>query len=466
MSSSNPNAQRPRVPGPHRTVLGQRNQVPDPDEGSKSITLPSNPVNPFPYVQSGSWAGITPEAWIEMHTDFLDENPEFKVENFDANGKPEFVQRCIQMWDNDIMNIKKDMTQRKAHPTRRPSFGDRLEGIVRKAGYVDQAVCLALGRFDNVGDKWKKAFKHQLAFFLVLCEMLEKKQGNRIPMVFQDPGFGSSEEYVLSALAGGEVVEHPEALKYMTESSFVFGPFIQHDVFASTILLKRPVLFIGNKIENDFSHPMGRELARRYIRKVYMTADHTFGPDMQEFVRQTDEFHGYYEKDVLDDNYDKEKQLVSAFKNLWVHHPKRQHPQPGVSNVPTFEFATVKSVSTEPYIEHLTASADATSSTSDDTALSNNTEPLCVNSNADSTSNAPNPSLEPSQVKTSGAAHSAVPASQPARPAVGLEGSIHASARRGSAPSTAQSPVNPALNPRNFPYRNKTDKLKGKWGPR
>lgn len=451
--ASNPNTQRTNVPGPHRTL--QR----------KTEILPSNPANPLPYVQNGSWAGIPNDVWNMLHTEFLSKNPEFKERNFDETGRPEFVKRCVEFWNDDVMVVKRKMNQRKPHPTDPPNFRDRLEEIVRKAGFVDQAVCIALGQFDKVEDKWKNAFMHQLAFFLLLREMLEEKQGNTIPMVFQDPGFKSSEEYVLSALAGGKVVEHPEALNYMTESSFVFGPFVQHNVFGSTVLLKRPILYIGNRIENEFGHPMGCELARRYIRKAYMTADHAFGPDMEEFVRQTDAFHEYYEKEVLDNLYDLRNRLKSAFRNLFVHYPKRQHPRPVVSNTSAFGFAAVKSVSTAPSIGHLTDSADTMSSASDDTALSSTTERLCVNSDADSAETPSKSVLERSQGVSSGAAEPVVPPFQQARPEVGLKGTIHASARRGSSPNTAQSPINPALDPRSFPHRNRTDKLKDIWRP-
>lgn len=420
------------MPGPHRQV--------------QRPILPSEPTNPFPYVGGGSWAGITEDDWTEYHVDFLSKNPEFQRKNLDEAGRPMFG----NMWD-DVLIVKRGMSQRKRRPIDPPNFRDHLEAIVKKTGFVDQAVCLALGRFDEREMKEQQAFMHQLAFFILLREMLEEKQGNKIAMVFQDPAFNVPEEYVLSNLAGGQVVQHPEAVKYMTTSSFVFAPYIQNNVFASTVLLKRPVLYIGNRVESDYVHPMGQELARRYIRKAYMTGDHTFGPDMQEFVRQTDAFHAYYKKYVLDNEYDKARNLVAAFKNLWVHHPKDQHPRVMSSNASAFEFTAVKMVSTEPSIESFAIPADAMSSASDDTALSNNLEHLCVES--DSTDNASKPIIESSQGESSGVTHPKVPESQPARPAVGLEGSIH-----------AQSPINPALDPRNFPIRNKTDKLKGRWG--
>ncbi|KAK6003874.1 hypothetical protein QM012_008724 [Aureobasidium pullulans] len=276
------------------------------------------------------------------------------------------------------MAIKTSMNQRKQRPTDPPDFRDRLEAIVSKTGFVDQAVCLAVGQFDRVAVKHAEAFEHQLAFFLLLCEKFEEKQGRKVPMVFQDPAFKSSEEFVLSALAEGEVVEHPDAVKYMTSSSFVFTPYVQNDVFASTILHKRPVLYIGNNVDSDYIHPMGQVLARKYIRKVYMTSDHTFGPDMQEFVRQTDAFHSYYEKHILDHEYDQKNDLVAAFRNVWVHHPKEQHSISGFSNEPALRFTAVRSISTKPSTRRRPASADAMSSASDDTALSSTFEDLCV----------------------------------------------------------------------------------------
>lgn len=418
--------------GPHRQV--------------QRAILPPEPTNPFPYLEGGSWAGITEGDWTVYHLDFLSKNPEFQRRNLDEAGRP----MIANMWD-DVLIVKRRMNQRKRRPIDPPNFRDRLEVIMKKTGFVDQAVCLALGRFDEREMKEQQAFMHQLAFFLLLCEMLEEKQGNEIPMIFQDPAFNVPEEYVLSTLAGGKVVQHPEAVSYMTTSSFVFAPYIQNNVFASTVLLERPVLYIGNRVDSDYMHPMGQELARRYIRKAYMTGDHTFGPDMQEFVRRTDTFHDYYEKYVLDNEYDKTHKLVAAFKNLWVHHPKEQYPKVMSTNTSAFRFAAVNTVSTEPTVESFTASADAMSSASDDTALSNNLEHLCVESN--STENAFKPIIGPSQGESYSATHPRVPTFQLARPGVGLEGSIH-----------AQSPINPALDPRNFPIRNKTDKLKGRWG--
>lgn len=106
--------------------------------------------------------------------------------------------------------------------------------------------------------------------------------------------------------------------------SFVFTPYIFNDVFASTVLHKCPVLYIGNRVGSEYCHPMGRELARRYIRKAYVTGDHTFGPEMLEFIR-ADKCLPRLLRETRSRRPARSgaQCVVAVFYNLWVHHAKR-----------------------------------------------------------------------------------------------------------------------------------------------
>ncbi|THW68545.1 hypothetical protein D6D19_08866 [Aureobasidium pullulans] len=279
--------------------------------------LPPAPTNPFPRETANSWAGIYLEDWKNALGDFLGKYPEFREEDHDAAGRPGYhwQWRSVMARKNEIMT--------HTQPDRQ-EFRASLQYIVDKTDHVDTAVCLALGKFENAELREEEAFQHQLAMFLVLCEMLENKQNTKIKTIFQDPRFEPPEEYVIT-LAGGEIVKHPGALEHMTENSFVFAPYLVWPAFPDTIIKTHPALYIGNKVESGGG--MGIPIAERYVRQFYVTGKHEMGPDLQEIIDQTKKFADSYDKYLFDTTYDSlHTKYGSHFQNMWVHHPKRERP--------------------------------------------------------------------------------------------------------------------------------------------
>ncbi|TIA36560.1 hypothetical protein D6C79_08277 [Aureobasidium pullulans] len=252
--------------------------------------LPPAPTNPFPRETANSWAGIYLEDWKNALSDFLGKYTEFREEDHDAAGRPGYhwQWRSVMARKNEIMT--------HTQPDRQ-EFRASLQYIVDKTDHVDTAVCLALGKFENAELRAEEAFQHQLAMFLVLCEMLEIKQNTKIKTIFQDPRFEPPEEYVIT-LAGGEVVKHPGALEHMTENSFVFAPYLVWPAFPDTIIKKHPALYIGNKVESGGG--MGIPIAERYVRQFYVTGKREMGPDLQEIIDQTKKFADSYDKYLFD----------------------------------------------------------------------------------------------------------------------------------------------------------------------
>ncbi|THY10962.1 hypothetical protein D6D01_09099 [Aureobasidium pullulans] len=256
--------------------------------------LPPAPTNPFPREITNSWAGIYLEDWKKALRDFLGKYPEFREEGHDAAGRPGYHWQ----WRSVMARKKEIMTHTQPD---RQEFRASLQCIVDKTDHVDTAVCLALGKFENVELSEEEAFQHQLAMFLVLCEMLEIKQNTKIKTIFQDPRFEPPEEYVIT-LAGGEIIKHPGALEHMTE---------------------RSSLYIGNKVESGGG--MGIPIAERYVRQFYVTGKRELGPDLQEIIDQMKKFADSYDNYLFDATYDSlHTKYGSHFQNIWVHHPKRR----------------------------------------------------------------------------------------------------------------------------------------------
>ncbi|KAI5274335.1 hypothetical protein E4T47_02556 [Aureobasidium subglaciale] len=265
---------------------------------------------------------------------FLKKFPEFKSRELDEDGDPGSG-RYHEMWNN-VLNI---ITEIKTSTEEDMEyFRNWIQTTVDRAGYIDSAVCLALGPYDGRNEEYQETFMHQLAMFIVIRDMLEAKQGNAIPMVFQDPLFHTAEEYLLSYLAGGKVVEHPGCLKHMTETSFVLAIHLPWWVYADTVMISRPALYIGGRIDNSGAGP-GLALAMQYIRQVYMSGQGHLSEDMREMIDQADEFRDYYEVIEFDKTYDSihEEAMGNNFDNTFVHLPKVEHPGSVSSNTDSSE---------------------------------------------------------------------------------------------------------------------------------
>ncbi|THY60500.1 hypothetical protein D6C97_03736 [Aureobasidium pullulans] len=153
--------------------------------------------------------------------------------------------------------------------------------------------------------------------------MLEQKQQEHIPMVFQDPTFDVEEEYLFINMLRAKVVQHPACLEHITKSSFVFAIHLPSGALADTVVEKLPALYIGNKV--DYGSGTSYALAERYIRHWYLANDPWMTPELGRVVEQTNRFVDSYKIDIFnpahDDCYPEDD--VRYFKEIFVHRLKK-----------------------------------------------------------------------------------------------------------------------------------------------
>ncbi|THX48686.1 hypothetical protein D6D06_08971 [Aureobasidium pullulans] len=98
---------------------------------------------------------------------------------------------------------------------------------------------------------------------------------------------------------------------------------------ASTVLLRRPALYIGNNLEDTGGTSIA--LAKTYVRQVYLTGNYEMGTDLRSLILQTNAFSEYYDKYEFDGTHDSihKNNFKKHFENIWVHHPKEKNlPHP------------------------------------------------------------------------------------------------------------------------------------------
>ncbi|THY03661.1 hypothetical protein D6C89_02321 [Aureobasidium pullulans] len=273
-------------------------EVPERRSSITSEELNQNVTNPLPEQTDSIEAFIDEGDWKEAHQEFLKDNPGFRLKNYDSQGRPDHG-RFHEMWD-DVQQI---VTEIKTFTGR-----DRL--------------CLALGYYTHSTSARREVFRHQLAMFVVFHQMLEQKQQEHIPMVFQDPTFDVEEEYLFINMLRAKVVQHPACLEHITKSSFVFAIGLPSGALADTVVEKLPALYIGNKV--DYGSGTSYALAERYIRHWYLANDPWMTPELGRVVEQTNRFVESYKIDIFnpahDDCYPKDD--VRYFKEIFVHRLK------------------------------------------------------------------------------------------------------------------------------------------------
>jgi len=294
-------------------------EVPERRSSITSEELNQNITNPLPKQTDSIEAFIGDGDWKEAHQEFLKDNPGFRLKNHDSQGRPDHG-RFHEMWD-DVQQI---VTEIKTFTGRdRRTFRTFLRSIVEGTDHIDSAVCLALGFYTHSASARREVFRHQLAMFLVFHQMLEQKQQEHIPMVFQDPTFDVEEEYLFINMIRAKVVQHPACLEHITKSSFVFAIGLPSGALADTVVKKLPALYIGNKV--DYGSGTSYALAERYIRHWYLANDPWMTPELGRVVEQTNRFVDSYKIDIFnpahDDCYPKDD--VRYFKEIFVHRLKR-----------------------------------------------------------------------------------------------------------------------------------------------
>ena len=140
------------------------------------------------------------------------------------------------------------------HELNQPACHQALRNIF----YVDyktsitQCICLGLGPFAigaadlEVGQQPKdfNAPLHQLAVLTVVLGIIGGRHS--IQNVYcQDPVFTKVERAFLQSL-GYTILEDPAACQKMSTGTFLFAPYLGHDVAAKALSVAFPALYIGN----------------------------------------------------------------------------------------------------------------------------------------------------------------------------------------------------------------------------
>lgn len=115
---------------------------------------------------------------------------------------------------------------------------------------ISNAICLGLGSFDPENDSWdsKRKSHVQLAAFLCMVEQLQRSSPHKIPCLFQEPVFNSSDKSFIQSL-GHEVVESPEAFDRVTPSTLVFGVHLYKSIYVQAIAKHLPAVFVGTPLD-------------------------------------------------------------------------------------------------------------------------------------------------------------------------------------------------------------------------
>jgi hypothetical protein len=165
----------------------------------------------------------------------------------------------------DVSDLEKSLREYSARfkkSSDRDAVMRTLEKEVSKRDGVtiDTAVCLALGAPSEevVGSLVRSRW--QFAAFLEMVELLETLRGKHedeketrhsIKLIVQDPRFEELDRQVLRRF-GAQVTEDPAANEFITETSFLYAPFMDINVLLENVLPgKDPAVYIGpSKLES------------------------------------------------------------------------------------------------------------------------------------------------------------------------------------------------------------------------
>lgn len=129
----------------------------------------------------------------------------------------------------------------------------------REGVRIDTAVCLALGSvsqgFAPEYAIFERKSRWQFAMLLEMLEVLEKMKCNsmdndgqedhKIKLIIQEPQFQELDRQVMKRF-GAEVTDHPAANQFITETCFLYVPFMEKMVLLKEILPgKNPLVYLG-----------------------------------------------------------------------------------------------------------------------------------------------------------------------------------------------------------------------------
>lgn len=139
---------------------------------------------------------------------------------------------------------------------------------------IETAVCLGVGSFDPGPERWnwQRCAHVQLEAFLMMVKVLgetsklatisslstsrimadpwsaiEKHSGRRIQCYAQEPLFLANDKEYLQSL-GIEPVETPQASRYITDRTFLYGIHLPHRLWLSLLEDSLPALCVGTSL--------------------------------------------------------------------------------------------------------------------------------------------------------------------------------------------------------------------------
>lgn len=265
-------------------------------------------------------------------------------ERFSAENTLQTCQQVPQPTDEAISveSSKHDSSEADAEPLALGTLLERFQQYINELSQPDchralksilvdhgvpitQCICLGLGNFDIVADNkddpqsgWRHRSLHQLAVLTVLLQILAEKHTTIQETYFQDPVFTEVEKAFLRYL-GYTVLEDPAACRLMSANTFLFSPFLCHDVAASALMVAFPALYIGNSPD-------------RGLKTLRLFHNHP-KPESQERIRIFDRFRNAVVDGEPLPSFDQQ----SWAKDTTVHwllptharHAEEKEPHPG-----------------------------------------------------------------------------------------------------------------------------------------
>ncbi|KAG8525877.1 uncharacterized protein KY384_000637 [Bacidia gigantensis] len=150
---------------------------------------------------------------------------------------------------------------------------------------MDKCVCLGLGSFTD----GRTSSKHQLATLTWMLGILSQKHTFQA-VLFQDPAFTASDVAYLESL-GHHVLESPLAFDQIDESTFLFAPHLEANVYAAALEKKVPALVVGSNVTELIGRPIssGVDEAQRVRENSIFCcfSDLTLSEPMPQYDRDT-----------------------------------------------------------------------------------------------------------------------------------------------------------------------------------
>ncbi|THZ63490.1 hypothetical protein D6C85_08958 [Aureobasidium pullulans] len=264
---------------------------------------PNKPNNPFPPPRNHTTTDIfiTPEAWEEFLTEFLEQHPGYHLDNWDPQNATPFRHKLHKVWKEVRFVQSTIMVPRDAHAK---NYKEKLRRLVAGTKTtIGNAVCLALGHA-YAGEKAlhldstknERNWIEQCGMFLALCQMIEEKHKlprDSLPKVFQDPAFNLEDRFVLEQLGQQTVLPSPGAVEHITRRTFVFAPHFPADHLFGTIFGrgddKIPEILLTQDLGGDYAG-FGAAIAQRHIQKAYWTGNQTIDSETRKMYEEGKRF--------------------------------------------------------------------------------------------------------------------------------------------------------------------------------